>query len=95
MFHVAFFAENFFWSLWSIAGCYLFTTFITVSLEEFTRITKCHQFLVSHTRMNHRKWDAILDMKCELLPDDLKGFLRNRATKNTLENMVDIILGNF
>ena len=92
IFHKALFTEDFFRSLWSIRCCDSFTTFTTVSLVEFSRISELHEFPISLSWMRRRKWYTVFDMKCELKTDNLKWLASDRATKHRPQSVVDIFL---
>lgn len=94
-FSVTSLAEDFLRTIFRVGAHDFCTTFCTRSLIQFVRISVTHTLFMSLVWMSRRDREVILDIKDELLFDNLERSLGYLTFDNTSEERVDIFLSCF
>ncbi len=94
-FSVTSLAQDFLRAVFRIGTHNCRTTFITIPLMQFVRISMTHTLFVSLVWMSRRDREVILDIKDEFLFDNLERSLCYLTFDNTSEECIDIFLGYF
>lgn len=94
-FSVAAFTKDFLRTIFSIGTYNVCTTFSTLPLVKFMRISMAHPIPVALVRMTSWNREMILDIKYEFLFDDFKWFFDYFTFDNTSEERIDIFLSYF